>query len=94
MSAIQPLPAVCDEAALRDESIGLPRELIRIDRSNPPGNETAAGQLLAEYLGGFGVECELVARDPDPQLPHRDLPAALVALASTSRSLPQGLCRP
>lgn len=38
--------------------------LIRIDTTNPPGAETAAAQLLADYLAGAGVETELVARDP------------------------------
>jgi acetylornithine deacetylase/succinyl-diaminopimelate desuccinylase-like protein len=52
------------ERALRDETAALLRELIRIDTSNPPGNETPAALLLQEYLEASGVECELVARDP------------------------------
>ncbi len=40
------------------------RDLIRVDTSNPPGNETAAARLLQGYLESAGVECELVARDP------------------------------
>ncbi len=38
--------------------------LLRIDTSNPPGNETPAAELLAAYLADNGVPCELVARDP------------------------------
>src|SRR4051794_10282004 len=53
-----------DEAALRDETTGLLRELLRIDTSNPPGNETAAAAVLRDYLEAAGVACELVARDP------------------------------
>ena len=53
-----------DERALRDETAALLRELLRLDTSNPPGNETPAALLLNEYLQASGVECELVARDP------------------------------
>src|SRR5215210_4200067 len=53
-----------DERALRDETAALLRELLRLDTSNPPGNETPAAFLLQEYLEASGVECELVARDP------------------------------
>ncbi len=40
------------------------RELIRIDTVNPPGNETAAAELLRDYLADSGVESELYAREP------------------------------
>ncbi|MGZ8743935.1 MAG: M20/M25/M40 family metallo-hydrolase [Nocardioides sp.] len=58
--------------ALHDEVLELARALIRIDTTNaseqvlgrPPGNETAAAQLLHDYLAGAGVDCELVAREP------------------------------
>ncbi|MGH2962426.1 MAG: M20 family metallopeptidase, partial [Solirubrobacterales bacterium] len=50
---------------LRDEVVALARDLIRIDTSNPPGNETPAAQLLAAYLRDAGVECELVGPDPE-----------------------------
>ena len=49
---------------LREEVVGLARELIRFDTSNPPGNETPAAEQLAAYLRGAGVECELVGPDP------------------------------
>jgi len=39
--------------------------LIRVDTTNPPGNETAAAELLREYLESAGVECELYARVPE-----------------------------
>lgn len=58
-------PVLPDEPALRDEAAALLRELIRIDTTNPPGRETAAASLLQRYLEAHGVECELVARDPD-----------------------------
>ncbi len=50
---------------LRDEVVGLAQELIRVDTSNPPGNETPAAELLADYLRGAGVECELIGPDPE-----------------------------
>jgi acetylornithine deacetylase/succinyl-diaminopimelate desuccinylase-like protein len=53
------------ERELRDEAARLLRDLIRIDTSNPPGRETAAAMLLKEYLEANGLECELVAKDPD-----------------------------
>jgi acetylornithine deacetylase/succinyl-diaminopimelate desuccinylase-like protein len=46
------------------EVASLLQELIRVDTSNPPGNETAAAQLLHAYLEAAGVDCELYARDP------------------------------
>ena len=52
------------DADLQAEATALLQALLRIDTSNPPGGETPAARLLAEYLGANGVECELVARDP------------------------------
>ena len=45
--------------------VELLRELIRVDTSNPPGNETAAAELLRSYLEGAGVACELYAKVPE-----------------------------
>lgn len=53
-----------DRAALEAEVVGLARDLIRIDTSNPPGNETPAAEFLAGYLGEAGIECELAGPDP------------------------------
>jgi acetylornithine deacetylase/succinyl-diaminopimelate desuccinylase-like protein len=41
------------------------QELIRVDTVNPPGNETAAAELLRAYLEDSGVECELYAKIAD-----------------------------
>ena len=49
---------------LQDEVVALTQDLIRIDSTNAPGNETAVARHLAEYLADAGVDCELVARDP------------------------------
>ena len=52
-------------ASLREEVTELLQELIRVDTTNPPGNETAAAELLREYLGDHGVDAELFARIPE-----------------------------
>lgn len=59
------LTPLLDDAALREEATDLLRALLRIDTSNPPGRETPAAVELARYLEAAGIECELVARDPD-----------------------------
>src|SRR5204863_8388689 len=49
--------------ALRDEVTDLLQRLIRVDTTNPPGNETAAAELLRDYLEASGVACELIATE-------------------------------
>jgi acetylornithine deacetylase/succinyl-diaminopimelate desuccinylase-like protein len=51
--------------SVRDEVTELLQELIRVDTTNPPGNETAAAELLRAYLEDSGAECELYARVPE-----------------------------
>jgi acetylornithine deacetylase/succinyl-diaminopimelate desuccinylase-like protein len=53
------------DTSLHEEAIRLTQDLIRVDSSNPPGNETPAALVLKTYLEANGLECELVARDPD-----------------------------
>ena len=60
---MQPMHDV--DGDLRAEVLNLCQALIRLDTTNPPGGETAAAMLLRDYLEAAGVECELVARDPD-----------------------------
>src|ERR671935_2044422 len=50
---------------LRQEATELLQALIRVDTTNPPGNETAAAELLRSYLEPNGVSCELVGRSPE-----------------------------
>jgi acetylornithine deacetylase/succinyl-diaminopimelate desuccinylase-like protein len=52
-------------STLRQEVTELLQELIRIDTTNPPGNETAAAELLRDYLEDAGVSCELYAKIPE-----------------------------
>jgi len=51
--------------SLRDEAVGLLRQLLRLNTVNPPGNETIAAELLREYLVANGVEVELYSRTPE-----------------------------
>jgi acetylornithine deacetylase/succinyl-diaminopimelate desuccinylase-like protein len=51
--------------ALRDEVTDLLQRLIRVDTTNPPGNETIAAELLRDYLAANGVESELIAKVPE-----------------------------
>ena len=54
-----------EATSLRAEATGLLQDLLRVDTVNPPGNETAAAEVLVEYLARDGIESELVARVPD-----------------------------
>jgi acetylornithine deacetylase/succinyl-diaminopimelate desuccinylase-like protein len=47
------------------EVTDLLQRLIRVDTTNPPGNETAAAELLRDYLEANGLTCELIARVPE-----------------------------
>jgi acetylornithine deacetylase/succinyl-diaminopimelate desuccinylase-like protein len=51
--------------SIREEATELLRQLIRLDTVNPPGNETAAAELLRAYLEESGVDCELFAKVPE-----------------------------
>ena len=50
---------------LREEVTELLQALIRVDTTNPPGDETLAAELLQAYLEANGVRCELYARVPE-----------------------------
>ena len=70
------------ETTLREEVTDLLQRLIRIDTTNPPGNETAAAELLRDYLAANGVEGELIARTPEranlvARIPGGDGPSLL-----------------
>jgi acetylornithine deacetylase/succinyl-diaminopimelate desuccinylase-like protein len=74
--------------SVRDEVTELLQELIRVDTTNPPGNETAAAELLRAYLEESGAECELYARVPEranlvARLPGRGDGPSLLFLSHT-----------
>ena len=51
--------------SLRAEVTDLLSRLIRVDTTNPPGNETAAAELLRDHLEANGLRCETYARVPE-----------------------------
>jgi len=50
---------------VEDEATKFLSELIKINTTNPPGNETAAAKYVAENLGEEGFECELFKSAPE-----------------------------
>jgi acetylornithine deacetylase/succinyl-diaminopimelate desuccinylase-like protein len=50
---------------LRTETAALLAGLIRLDTTNPPGNETPAAEHLAAYLAEAGVRSDLRGRSPE-----------------------------
>ncbi len=50
---------------MSDAAIALARDLIQVDTSNPPGNETAAALVLRDWLAAHGIDSELCGPDPD-----------------------------
>jgi acetylornithine deacetylase/succinyl-diaminopimelate desuccinylase-like protein len=74
--------------SIRAEVTELLQELIRTDTTNPPGNETAAAELLRDYLGDSGVQVELYARVPEranlvARIPGRGNGPTLLLLSHT-----------
>lgn len=49
---------------VENEVTSLLRDLIRINTTNPPGNETLAAQFLAKILGNEGLKCEVIESSP------------------------------
>ncbi len=52
------------DPTLKEQVLDVLRDLVRIDTSNPPGNETAAAQYLADLLAPVGIETEVVESAP------------------------------
>ncbi|MBU0491362.1 MAG: M20/M25/M40 family metallo-hydrolase [Chloroflexi bacterium] len=66
--------------AVAAEATGYLRDLIRIDTTNPPGNETAAARYLADVLAGADISAQVVGPTPDrcslvARLPGHGLPS-------------------
>jgi acetylornithine deacetylase/succinyl-diaminopimelate desuccinylase-like protein len=49
---------------IEEEVTQLLRDLIRIDTTNPPGNETAAAKFIADYIGKEGFKAEVIESSP------------------------------
>ena len=48
----------------RDEAVSLLQELVRIDTSSPPGNETEVVELVESVLDEAGIDSTVLALDP------------------------------
>ena len=60
------MPETFSERDLRDETTALLRDLLRVDTTNPPGPRDGRRRRCSRTTSRrAGVECELVARDPD-----------------------------
>jgi acetylornithine deacetylase/succinyl-diaminopimelate desuccinylase-like protein len=57
--------AIEADPGLGAEAVDLLQRLIRIDTTNPPGNEREAQELLAAELGDAGFDCELLGAEPE-----------------------------
>ncbi|HZQ79062.1 MAG TPA: M20/M25/M40 family metallo-hydrolase [Acidimicrobiia bacterium] len=57
-------PAGPDWKTLGDEAVEIARQYLRIDTTNPPGNETPAAEFLAGFLGDAGLEPTVLESEP------------------------------
>src|SRR5438128_7283617 len=74
--------------SIRGEVTELLQGLLRVDTTNPPGNETAVAELLRAYLEESGAVCELYARVPEranlvARIPGRGEGPSLLFLSHT-----------
>jgi len=53
-----------DNRSLPDRARQYTLDLIRLDTSNPPGNETRVAEYLKEVADAQGIPCELIGTDP------------------------------
>jgi len=53
-----------DFDAVQGEAVAVLRDLVRIDTTSPPGNETRAARYLAKLLAAEGIESEIHGADP------------------------------
>jgi acetylornithine deacetylase/succinyl-diaminopimelate desuccinylase-like protein len=63
------LPATDGAPSLSDRAAALLSEAIRIDTTNPPGNERVLAEWLVRYLASEGVEARVIPL-PDPDSPR------------------------
>src|SRR4051812_38846976 len=54
-----------DWTSAASEALGYFKDLLRIDTTNPPGNERPAVEYLARVLGGAGIPFDIVASSPE-----------------------------
>ena len=61
------LGAADDNRPLGDRTRQYLTDLVRLDTSNPPGNETRVAEYLKQVAESHGISCELVGSDPRRQ---------------------------
>jgi acetylornithine deacetylase/succinyl-diaminopimelate desuccinylase-like protein len=64
LCSVAALAATDDNRSLGDRTRQYLSDLVRIDTSNPPGNETQLAQYLKQAVEAFGIRGELVGNDP------------------------------
>lgn len=57
-------PAVPDFVAARDEVVKILADFVRVDTSNPPGNETKGAEYLKSVLDRAGIASEIFEMEP------------------------------
>src|SRR5438132_14374392 len=58
-------PGVADDnRSLGDRTRQYLTDLVRLDTSNPPGNETRVAEYLKQIADSHGIPCELLGSDP------------------------------
>src|SRR6266853_5054240 len=53
-----------DNRSLSDRTRQYLTDLIRLDTSNPPGNETRVAEYLKQICDSYGIPAELLGSDP------------------------------
>ena len=56
--------AADDNRSLGDRTRQYLTDLVRLDTSNPPGNETRVAEYLKQVADCYGIPCELLGGDP------------------------------
>jgi acetylornithine deacetylase/succinyl-diaminopimelate desuccinylase-like protein len=56
--------AAPDWVAAQKEALGYLKDLLRVDTTNPPGNERPAAEFIARVLAREGIACELFEKEP------------------------------
>ena len=56
--------AADDNRSLSDRTRQYLTDLIRLDTSNPPGNETRVAEYLKQVADSYGISAELLGSDP------------------------------
>src|SRR5215510_11559232 len=62
---IEPLRKESPAPDLGDEAVKHLQALLRIDTTNPPGNETPAAEYLADYFTSAGLAPTLIGETPE-----------------------------